>query len=647
MDVFDLMTLGAYVFPIEPGGKKPLMSGWQSHSTDNPFQVRQWLEQNPEINFGVDCGKSGWLVVDIDNKGDKQGDDTVFALDLQGKALPPTLTVRTPAGGYHRIYRGRGRNTAGRLGPGIDTRGVGGYIVAVGGRVGGGDYTVVEHLPLAHAPAWVIEDCGRSPDKADDPLTPVVALDSERAIAAARRYLETAEPAIQGVGGDAHTYRVAARAKDFGISRGVCLDLMLDSGWNERCEPPWSLDALDIKVKNVYRYGLQPPGVADAAHIFGEALPSGEPAGPDGFRSKSMRAYAGPPPARSWLIENWIPDDELTLITGAGGAGKSILTVQLCLAAVTGESFFGHKVTPRKRVFLYVGCEDDDSEFHRRWANFRAHPATASAVAAVEAEPDEDKQVFRYWSRVGMPSDISVVKDFHLVAGRFAVELDAEMKHLARVHGADTDFGIIIDTVADAYHGNENERSMVNCFVKEHLGYFKRTYRATIIVIGHPPKSNSTYSGSTAWHGAFRSRLFLADIDGAPKEYRLLEHAKGNYSAAQEPITLRYQDGCYVACTSDEDIFRDFSLQAQGHVYNTIREHAHADNPLTLSPQTKRALYLKKVRICGADKKPLPWDVVRAAANALLASGRVEEVEDPDHGPRCLYPCGGAEEETD
>jgi hypothetical protein len=46
----------------------------------------------------------------------------------------------------------------------------------------------------------------------------------------------SAEPAIEGQGGDLHTYNVACRVRDFGVSQSRCLELM-SILWDSRCLP--------------------------------------------------------------------------------------------------------------------------------------------------------------------------------------------------------------------------------------------------------------------------------------------------------------------------------------------------------------------------------------------------------------------------
>ena len=85
-------------------------------------------------------------------------------LQAEHGCLPKTVTVKTGKG-RHRYFRcgdARIRNSAGRLGKGIDVRGDGGYVVAAGSvHVSGADYRFVDgrgldEIEVARAPRWLL-----------------------------------------------------------------------------------------------------------------------------------------------------------------------------------------------------------------------------------------------------------------------------------------------------------------------------------------------------------------------------------------------------------------------------------------------------------------------------------------------------------
>lgn len=264
----ELATLGFHVFPLHPETKIPAIKRFPTEATTDPAKIRAWWGQNPNYNIGISTssfngGKEALLAVDVDNKDQKGGDETLAALELVGMEFPETFEQSTPTGGRHLIYRvpNAVRQGINVLGPGLDIRSRGGYLVGAGSVLAAGKYSYTPR-PIEPAPPHVVESCGRAVDRAPLASTPVEGVELDRAIKRSARYLlEEAPVAKQGEGGDMTTYVVAARVKDFGADQLTAFELMADT-WNDRCEPPWDLDALAKKVANAYAYGLERPGAA-------------------------------------------------------------------------------------------------------------------------------------------------------------------------------------------------------------------------------------------------------------------------------------------------------------------------------------------------------------------------------------------------
>lgn len=133
-----------------------------------------------------------------------------------------------------------------------------------------GDYPadeLVTKLDLRVSP----QDSKRQPDHFADCCN----LDSEPNVKRAIAYLESAEPAVEGAGGDHWTFKTACRVRDLGISQDKCLELMEDH-WNDKCQPPWGHDELTAKVANAYRYAEKPIGADTPEAVFGEVEPGSE-----------------------------------------------------------------------------------------------------------------------------------------------------------------------------------------------------------------------------------------------------------------------------------------------------------------------------------------------------------------------------------
>lgn len=101
---------------------------------------------------------------------------------------------------------------------------------------------------------------------------------------------------------------------------------------------------------------------------------------------------------------------------------------------------------------------------------------------------------------------------------------------------------IVVDTAADVFGGNENDRGQVRQFTGKclgHLPHLAREINGCVVLLAHPSRaglaSGTGDSGSTGWSNAFRSRAFLyapAAEQGEPLDRyaRLLSRRKANYA---------------------------------------------------------------------------------------------------------------------
>src|SRR5262245_47562561 len=119
------------VFPLRPRDKIPLTSHGVHDATTNPATIAGWWKAEPNANIAIAMGApAGLFALDIDGEA---GAATLAALERYHGPLPVTVEAVTPRG-RHLVFRLPPnvvvRNSAGKIGPGIDVRGTGGYIVA-------------------------------------------------------------------------------------------------------------------------------------------------------------------------------------------------------------------------------------------------------------------------------------------------------------------------------------------------------------------------------------------------------------------------------------------------------------------------------------------------------------------------------------
>ena len=146
----DLAKNGIRCFPVKRD-KKPLVK-WMEAATTDQDQIRKWWKRWPDAMVAIPTGGvSGVFVVDLDvNKqtGAPIGESSLKAAGL-ADCVRHVPCVRTPSGGAHFYFKHPGKgfgNTAGQIGPGIDTRGDGGYVVAPGSFNGSGAYVPAQTI---------------------------------------------------------------------------------------------------------------------------------------------------------------------------------------------------------------------------------------------------------------------------------------------------------------------------------------------------------------------------------------------------------------------------------------------------------------------------------------------------------------------
>lgn len=394
-----MLEWGFYLFPLRGRGKEPLQKGWQEMSSNDFEVIMGWVNQGN--NLGIDCGKSGLFVVDIDVKDGKPGKASWQALLNIHEAFTNTLVLRTWSGGCHVVYRGESCNSCGKLGEGLDVRSKGGYIVAPGSVINDHSYEVLSDVPIVAVPKCLVELNGQPKDK--DPLRhvpaiPVDMIDDEKLIDTAIHYLENEAPeAVEGCGGDAATYQVACKVRDLGISEEKCSELMAEYYNNTKCFPPWDLitepgtrtgNSLRDKVANAYRYAGGQMGnkamSATASLAFGcgvgnTVVQPFTPANSESNFQVMLKPLAiehkdaadiqlsEERHKRRWILGWRYIRKFATAIIAPGGVGKSTLSIVDALAICSGRELIGEKVHETGTVWIH-NAEDPLEEIELRVA---------------------------------------------------------------------------------------------------------------------------------------------------------------------------------------------------------------------------------------------------------------------------------------
>lgn len=243
------------------------------------------------------------------------------------------------------------------------------------------------------------------------------------------------------------------------------------------------------------------------------------------------------PLPREWAINHWLGMGHVTLLAGAGGLGKTSVAQVLGSCVALGRDYLD-TVPQERRVLMWAG-EDDEDELWRR---------QLSIGAAIKAELPEFHDRFILHSYDGEDIELCCMRDGVFAASPMAKELAEQIgDYRAEV--------VILDNVARLYGCNENDRHQVTSFIAM-LTQAARPTGAGVLLLGHPAKGpQSEYSGSTAWEGSVRSRLYLGrqlpgtegepDIDETDDGVRYLCRRKANYTT-RDYRKIQYINGVMV-----------------------------------------------------------------------------------------------------
>ena len=246
-----------------------------------------------------------------------------------------------------------------------------------------------------------------------------------------------------------------------------------------------------------------------------------------------LRWHGEPIPDRPWLVKGLIPRRVVTMLGGDGGLGKSLLAQQLLTACATERNWLARETMSCRALGIF--CEDDRDELHRRQANINRQYGIEFA----------DLGDLNLSSRVG---DDSVLLEWERewFTGRETAIYD-QILNYCRDNGIQA---LVLDSLHDVFAGNENKRPHARQFINA-LRDIAIACDAAVIVTAHPSlagrASGTGEAGSTAWHNAVRSRLYLKTLpDEDDDNFRILATMKSNYGAKGKDLRLKWINGAFI-----------------------------------------------------------------------------------------------------
>lgn len=297
-------------------------------------------------------------------------------------------------------------------------------------------------------------------------------------------------------------------------------------------------DSRSIGWGYVHTRGMQHAPEAVARFMF-DAPPASEGSGVAKTEQrlvtfKPVSFFAGrPTPPRDWVVPHIIPCKTVTLLSGDGGTGKSLLALQLAASVALGRDWLGNPC--KQGSVLVLSAEDDEDELQRRFEDvFRSLDADLA-----------DTHNLRFISLAGEDAVLGALQGERIVPTPLFKRLEEEIADTKPVLS-------VFDTLADLFGGNEINRTQTRQFVGLLRGLSVR-HDTSGLLLSHPSvagmQSGSGTSGSTAWNNSVRSRLYFERIQENGREpnpdLRRLTTKKSNYGPVGAQIGLRYSRGVF------------------------------------------------------------------------------------------------------
>ena len=243
-------------------------------------------------------------------------------------------------------------------------------------------------------------------------------------------------------------------------------------------------------------------------------------------------------PDREWAVMDRIPLRQTSLFSGEGGSGKSSVALHLCCAHVLGRDWLGSLPEPGPAIF--IDAEDDEKEIHIRLSHIVRHYGVTYR--------DLKRDGLHLISFVGRDAVLATVNR------NGKVEATALYNQILEAANDIKPKMIGIASSANVFAGSENDRNQVQQFVGLTTG-LAIAANGSVQLISHPSLSginnDSGLSGSTAWHNAVRSRIYMKGVkaeDGeqSDDDLRELVFRKNQYGQLSNRVVLKYRDGMFM-----------------------------------------------------------------------------------------------------
>jgi hypothetical protein len=576
-----------------------MVDGGYTVATRDVGQIVKWWTECPDANIGASPHPSGHFVLDIDDKGTKHGSDTLRHLTDEHGALPSTFTITTPTGGKHLWFTGDTKSSVERVGPGLDIRGRGGYVLLPGSSVDGRPYTAEKLGVIDEGPAWVVELNKRRARDAESAISDD--LDTSANIARAIAYLEgcveKGDVSIEGSGGNATAFRIGAMLSDLGVSRDKAVELLLRH-WNDNCQPPWSegelTDGVHSPIFNAYEYSENEAGskgVRDNVSNFTGITRDGAAVGSKKPKRSRFRPYTRAEmfdlPEPIWVVPKWIQDQSSVLLFGPPSSAKSFVALDLCCSFATGKQALGFDYTHEGKCdVVYCAGEGYRGIAKKRLVSWEAHRRSGD-IDNFYLVPDAP-------SAGEDPSEVN--------------EFIKQMEEMEIKPGV-----IVFDTLSRMLTGLDENTAKDASTAMARLDEIKEHFKCVVIVVHHTSKDGKDARGSGAFRAGFDT-MIACSKDGEDVDLYLDKQKEGADGLRWAMTAHEVVDSLALSPAVREKIEEpskdDFSQRERSIIMEILTEGNYNNLGNGLETKVLADMYLRKAG-------EMPDDVMEEAAAVL------------------------------
>lgn len=326
-----------------------------------------------------------------------------------------------------------------------------------------------------------------------------------------------------------------------------------------------------------------------------------------------------PPALPEFVVKNWIPRSEVTLLSGIGGVGKSWLSLQLMAAVALGVDWLGLG-TSQGRV-LGVFTEETHAVLNYRIEEVLMRTQFGATAATV----GED---WHHTTLRGLSDRFFAAPNAERDIQRTTLMLDFIDHALTTKPDL-----IVLDNLSQIFGGNEISKLESTWFINQ-LCNVADEINAAIVLLSHPSesgiKSGNYTSGSRGFHNTIRSQIVLRygdrNAEDEPLDSLYLELAKANHASGDFPrkVELIKNGPLFQSDQQDEgeSLIEDIHFTKLKQVYLTLETLTKgvAEN-LSMAPNSTRYVVRRVLAYLREQGTTVVQSEVKLALERLHAQG--------------------------